>query len=266
MNLIYLEGCQRSGIHLLAQWMQGFMAKTCYNDNACFSLEEQFDNGFVGKESPTVESQATYIKESIQDSTITHTIISTEHPGLLTYQEIDTLIDADNPRFENIARLSLLRDPLNWMCSYAKLRTGYKRYGMKNQHGAKKSQVYSNYTMYHEEYWNRWYRSYLRWKETPIRYQVNYNIFISDEHYRKNLAQALDLIWNKKTDEKGLTKEALHGSSFKKNDSSTYLNRLDYMIPLFMAHPLPYHIIKATKDDFPEVYEIYQQAMIAADL
>jgi hypothetical protein len=38
------------------------------------------------------------------------------------------------------------------------------------------------------------------------------------------------------------------------------------MIPLFMAHPLPYHIIKATKDDFPEVYEMYQQAMIAADL
>jgi hypothetical protein len=38
------------------------------------------------------------------------------------------------------------------------------------------------------------------------------------------------------------------------------------MIPLFMAHPLPYNIIKAAKDDFPEVYEVYQKAMFAADL
>lgn len=267
MNVVYIEGCQRSGNHLLVQWMRKFMRKSCYVDNVCYNIEEHLDNGFCRVKTQTVKEAAEVVKESIEDTSLTDLIVSTEHPGLLTYDEIDIVIGSSNPRFTNITKLSLLRDPLNWMSSYAKLRAGYKIFGNSDKHAAKKSQIYANYANYHGEYWNRWYRSYLRWKETPLQYRVNYNTFISDENYRKKLAESLALIWKKKRDEKGLGEEAIHGSSFKKNDlSSTYIKRFDYMIPMFMALPLPYHIIKATQDDFPEVYKAYEQAMLAADL
>jgi hypothetical protein len=267
VNIVYLEGCQRSGNHILVQWMQGFMPYSTFVENACYSIEEQKDNAYSDVKSQTVADGAAFTASAIKNPKFTHAVVSTEHPGLLTYAEIDTLIDASNPRFKNIARLSLIRDPLNWMASYAKLRAGFKLFGMQNQHGAKTSQIYSNYTMYHEEYWNRWYRSYLRWKDTPEKYRVHYNLFISDVNYRQNLAQTLGLAWNKADDEKLMSKQAKHGSSFTKEDSSsTFLNRFGYMIPMFMAHPLPYHIIKAAKDDFPVIYEVYEKAMIAADL
>jgi hypothetical protein len=55
MNVVYLEGCQRSGNHILVQWMRGFMDTSCYIDNVCYSLEEQFDNTFAREKSPTAE-------------------------------------------------------------------------------------------------------------------------------------------------------------------------------------------------------------------
>jgi hypothetical protein len=247
--------------------MQGFMPMSSFVENVCYSAKEQLDDLQTDVKSQSVEDATIFTASAIAQHEFTHAIVTTEHPGLLSYDEIDTVIGIGNPRFENITKLSLLRDPLNWMASYAKLRAGFKLLGIKNQHGAKTSQIYSNYTVYHEEYWNRWYRSYLRWKETPTQYRVNYNTFITDEHYRQNLAKALSLTWNETADKKSLSKEARHGSSFtKKDSSSTFLNRFNYMIPMFMANPLPPHIIKAAKDDFPEVYEVYKQAMIAADL
>ena len=270
MDIIYFEGCQRSGNHLVIEWLRAHMQKSLFLENMFYSLEEQFDGNLQGKNSPEFGQQLAYIQSAVEDG-LSHTIVSHEHPGNLSSRNVQSVLNC----VHDVAvlkkyKIHLLRDPLNWMASYAKLRAGYKLFGMSRQHDASKSDVYQNYSKFHAEYWQRWYRSFQLWTNSPDTVLINYNQFIVDVAYRQRLAGELGLNWQEQQDSSALAKQARHGSSFethgKTPEAASHLNRFDYLLPLFMALPIPSHVLDALKEHFPEVFSKYNELAAKNDV
>lgn len=264
MHLIFLQGCQRSGNHILVQWLRAFMPKSLFVENICYSLEEQFDNAMGGNSSPTFESQLQYVKSALSNAEgVSHAIVSYEHPGLLNEVQIDKITSLGAPLgVSSTSDLHILRDPFNWMASYAKLRAGYKQFGMSNQHHAHIGNIFENYSRFQSEYWSRWYRSFRLWRSANPAGKINYNKFVLDAGYRSDKANDLSLTWSSQKDSQAMQKEAKHGSSFSSGMKPTDITqRFNYMLPMFLAFPIPDYILQAAKENFPDVYKAYVTEM-----
>lgn len=263
MKLVFVQGCQRSGNHLFTVWIASFCCgKTTTARNICCNYEEQFDNNDLKNiRSPSIDESKRFILQTLLDCPKTECgIISYEHPGLIKEPQWNALLEdiGHTTKASSLKKYHLLRDPFNWMASYAKLRAGFKKKGVHTQLSAKKHEVYSNYRHHYSTYWKRWQRSYELWTSQPREEQIHYNRFILDQSYRKSIIEKASLKWNEATDQFIMNKTIGVGSSFSNKEPltvSALLSRYQYIIPMLQTFGIPPFIKEAAQKHFPVVYQ-----------
>jgi hypothetical protein len=262
VQFIFLEGAKRSGNHLFVEWLASQAGEIAHCNNYFYKIDEDLDNPDHDLIEPPFDEMLQYGIDHIRTSASTIGLISFEHPGRLSRDEIRRLFDAAHtglaPRLS--VNLHILRDPFNWMASYSRLKASVNLRGISYGVDATFEETRENYARHHHEYWLRWYRSWSLWSRLWECDRVNYNCFVRFIDYRRAIAERLSLIWNDSMDEKVIATLSSQGSSFgasivtpERDLTQAVTERFHFALPLFLEFGIPQPIWRAGAITFPDV-------------
>ena len=180
MNLILFRGVKRSGNHLIINWILSHHSNVFFWNNCC------------PKDFKTV-SEVRDAANSQDDEDVV--IFSFEFPQLISEHDFSQVIFCN--KYKHVLTPMLIRDPYNWMSSF-----------LYNDNISNK-EVELDYRKNHSRYWNIWTECFDIWADSTLR--VDFNKFVSNQNYRKELAdemlfnfcpkidkQVLNILWNHK--------------------------------------------------------------------
>ncbi len=258
MIFIFLEGAKRSGNHLFVDWLAAQAGALAHCNNYFYRVDEDVD-------APRPEPDAAEFETSLQSAMAylvrsgrPLSIISFEYPGRLVPDEVKRIFDAAARHLQPSAawHQHILRDPFNWMASYARMKASVKVHGVDAGERASFGQTRDNFATFHRQYWHRWLRAYRLWAASPESTRIDYNRFVVHAEYRRALAARFALRFDEVADANAMRAISGPGSSFQDDDhdlSSNVRERFEFALPLFESFPPPPAVWQAASLVFPSV-------------
>jgi len=172
MNLFVIRGPKRCGNHLLINWIYSNYSNYELHNN-CYPAKFQ-----------SIEEICSVALSSTEECVM----FSMEIPQIISKEELDVITSKCKSKYENIYFPFILRDPFNWMSSMLH----------KNSGPCDEAYIRKEYIKWSSKYWNIWVECFDLWNEDE--FKINYNQFIQDVDYRKNLADKMDHAFCPETD------------------------------------------------------------------
>ena len=258
MIFIFLEGAKRSGNHLFVDWLAAQAGALAHCNNYFYRVDEDVDAPRPEPDAVTFETSLASAMTYLARSGRPVSVISFEYPGRLSPDHVNRIFDAAARHLKPAAawHQHILRDPFNWMASYARMKASAKIHGIDTDERASFEQTRDNFAVFHRQYWDRWLRAYRLWAGSPESTRIDYNRFVVHAEYRRALATRFAQSFDDAADAESLRAMSGPGSSFQddgRNLATNVRERYEYALPLFESFPPPPAVWQAASLVFPTV-------------
>ncbi len=267
MQFLFLQGIKRSGNHLFVDWLSAQAGGLAHCNNYFYQVDEELDDAGHGMIEVPFEDSLAQAMTFLHAERRVMAVVSFEHPGRLAPAQVQRIFTRAAEHLEPRAmhHQHILRDPFNWMASYARMQAANRLRGVADGEPASFDETRGNYAVHQADYWQRWLRAATLWSAQPESGRIDYNRFVAHRAYRQALASRFGLDFAAGDDARVLGALASQGSSFSADTTlcGDVAQRYAFALPLFREFPPPAAVWQAAGQLYPALAEDVASALSA---